>query len=225
MENENEKIKENQRLLIKRSLLILFLFFNFGLFLNIINAVPDGVNNIDLTSNETKVATAGYVLNTSGGYITTFNLTASLQNPRWKAFVGLVSGTFTLDDASGSTIYDWSLASTAGEIYATRNSSTISWTDIGCANTTLLENENALMNHTSAEDNITKTFDDTTHSSFVVAATTINANTCPTLNTYQNNASQDTEFEEMILSDSTNFTAGGNLIYCHKFAKTCDHKF
>jgi len=214
MKNENEKIEGKNKTFLKRNLLILFLFLSLGLILNIIDAAnPDGVSSIDISANETKTATAGYTLNTSGGYITTFNITASLQNPRWKAFVGLVSGTFTLDDASGSTIYDWSLATTSGEIYATRNSSTISWADIQCANTTLMENENYLMNHSNAQDNITSTFNDSTHTSFVVASTTINSNSCPTLNTYQNSATQDAEFEEMILSDSTNFTLGGNLIY------------
>jgi len=187
----------------------LFIFF----FLGLASAVPGGPDSVTVTANETKSVSSPYTLNTSGGYITTINITSTTQNPRWKAFVGQVSGTFTLDDSSGSTIYDWSMTTVAGEVYATRNSSSISWTNIKCANTSLLENENTLMSHTNPDDNITATFSDTTHSEFFVASVNISVNSCPTLNTYVGNSSQDTNFEEVVLSDSTNFSAGGNLIY------------
>jgi len=177
-------------------------------------ATPNGADSINVSSNETKGAVAGYKLNTSGGYITTFNISTTTQNTRWKAFVGQVTGSFTLDDSTGSTIYDWSLTSVAGEIFATRNSSTPSWTDIKCANTNLTEFENTQMSHTSADDNITKTFNDTTHAEFFVGAVNITLNTCPTLNTYINNATQDSDFEEILLTDSTNTTLeAGSIIY------------
>ena len=48
-----------------------------------------------------------------------------------------------------------------------------------------------------------KTFNNVTHSPFQAAGNNIYINTCPTLNTYRNNATQDIDFEEMILSDKT----------------------
>lgn len=192
-------------------LVLVGLFVLFFLVVGV-NGAPDGVS-ASITSNETKTATSAYNLNISGGRIATINITATTQNPRWKGFVGQVSGTFTLDDATGSTLFDWSIASIGGEVYATRNSTTRSWSDVKCANTSLLENENSVMSHTSADDNISKTFNDTTHSEFFVGSVNISLNSCPTLNTYVNNASQDSTFQEIALSDSTNFTDGGTLIY------------
>ncbi|HDK41847.1 MAG TPA: hypothetical protein ENG87_00595 [Candidatus Pacearchaeota archaeon] len=65
------------------------------------------------------------------------------------------------------------------------------------------------MNHTNSDDNITATFNDNTHSAFYVASVSITANSCPTLNTYVNDASQDTSFEEVALYEAL----GGNIIY------------
>ena len=120
-----------------------------------------------------------------------------------------MSGSFTLDDSSGSTIYDWSIATVGGEVYATRNSSTIVWTTVGCANTSNLESENSALGHSSADDNITATFSGSTHVEFFVGAVNISQNSCPTLNTYVGNSSQDSSFEEIALYEST----GGNLVY------------
>jgi hypothetical protein len=174
------------------------------------HGAPDGVSVV-VDANETKTSNSAYTLNTSGGYITTINITATTQNQRWKAFVGQVSGTFTLDDSSGSTIYDWSIATVGGEVYATRNSSTPGWTSITCADTDSLEAENALMSHTSADDNITATFDDTTHDEFFVGSVNITVDTCPTLNTYIGNTTQDSSFEEVVLTDGG--AGSSNLIF------------
>jgi hypothetical protein len=183
----------------------------FFIALGSVTADPDGASGT-IVSNETKNTTAAYEINISGGYIATVNLTATIQNVRWKAFVGNVSGSFTLDDASGSTIYDWSIASVSGEVYATRNSSTIIWSDLECANLTTLEAENTAMNHTSATDNITATFNTTsgaTHDLFYVANVSLSANSCPTLNTYQNSGTQDSVFQEVALHEKIR----GNIIY------------
>ncbi len=172
-------------------------------------STPQGPESVDILANETKGAVTAYELNVSGGYITTINITSSTQNVRWKAIVGDVGGKFTLDDTTGSTIYDWTMTSVAGEVYATRNSSTITWTNLTCATTANLEAENANLSHTSPDDNITATFSDTTHAEFFVATVNISANSCPTLNTYVNNASQDTSFEEVVLYEAV----GGNIVY------------
>jgi hypothetical protein len=189
-------------------LVVIVVFLSMG----VVSATPDGPS-ITSIINETKSAQTAATINVSGGYISTINVTASTQNTRWKGMVGQVSGSFTLKDSAGSSLFDWSITSIGGEIYATRNSTTPTWTSVQCANISLMETENLLMNHSSAQDNITRTFNGTTHASFVVATTTISANTCPTVNTYIGNATQDTDFEEVVLTDSTNFTAGGKLIY------------
>jgi hypothetical protein len=165
---------------------------------------PQPPNTFNVTLNETRGLTpqAGYMLNTSGGYITTINLTARVQNTRWKAFVGWITGKFALDSASGSTIYDWTSATTQGNIYATRNSSIIAWSNIACATGGQINTEDALLNHSTSYDNVTATFSDQTHNAFSVGAVSIPANTCKGKNTYIANATQDSFFQEVLLSDS-----------------------
>lgn len=170
-----------------------------------LSADPIGPSQMVSVWNETKNTTSAAMFNISGGYIAALNLTASVQNTHWKAFVGWVNGAFTLDDFSGSTIYDWSLSVTTGRVYTTRDSSTIEWNLIQCANgTTNLAAENTAMFHNRTADNITATFIyPGTHDPFWVAGRPINSNACPTLNTYINDVSQDDDFEEMALYDST----------------------
>lgn len=198
----NSKITIQKKEVFLISILLIFLSINF-----IFAADPVGPDSFSISSNETKSVAPAQMVNVSGGRILSLNITSNTQNPRWKAFVGNVMGSFTLDDASGSTIYNWSVSSVTGRVYSTRTSGTVSWSGISCATTNDLETENAGMNHTSAEDNITATFSDTTHDLFWVGGVSITANTCPTLNTYVNNVTQDSSFEEMVLDD------GSNLVY------------
>lgn len=190
----------------------LFVMLFVLLFFNLVTASPTGPDSVVIEKNQTKSASAAYVLNTSGGYVTIMNFTANIQNPRWKAFVGRVSGSFTLDDSGGSTVYDWSLATIAGEVYATRNSSTINWNNLTCASVPNLNLENTRMGLTSSADNLTATFNvstGATHEEFFVASRNISRNSCPTLNTYVANNTQDNYFEEVALFES----AGNNVVY------------
>ncbi|OGJ15379.1 hypothetical protein A3K73_07930 [Candidatus Pacearchaeota archaeon RBG_13_36_9] len=182
-------------------------------------ANPTGPDSIDIIRNVTKNSTTTKMLNVSGGRIVTLDVNATVQNVRWKAFVGNVSGKFTLTDPEGATVFDWSIASMTGRIYATANATALSWVTINCSNVTSLEWENTKMNHTRSDDNITKTFNATInstednltisggHAELYVGNRYMPADTCPTLNTYENSLAQDTDFEEVALYD------GGNMIY------------
>ncbi|OGJ21314.1 hypothetical protein A3K73_05675 [Candidatus Pacearchaeota archaeon RBG_13_36_9] len=206
-----------------KNLVELFLVITVGLAIFLLIRVqaadPVGPDAIDLISNVTKNTTATKIINISGGRIGTFDVNATIQNPRWKAFIGNVTGKFTLMDGQGATVFDWTISSITGRIYATANSTALSWASVNCSNVTSLELENVKFNHTRADDNITKTFNATInstednltisggHNYFYVGARYMPANTCPTLNTYENSNPQDTDFEEVALYD------GGNMIY------------
>ncbi|RMD45944.1 hypothetical protein D6829_00730 [Candidatus Pacearchaeota archaeon] len=196
--------KEVQVLALLSALLLILVF-------SLVSATPTGPDSINVTSNTTKSAAAGYKINISGGYIAKLNITATAQNPHWKAFAGWVTGKFTLDDSTGSTIYDWTLSSVSGEVYATRTSSTPSWSSVRCANSTEIENENTALAHSSPDDNITATFAGVNSNTFVVAGTQITAGSCNATNTYVNNASQNSVFEESILSDTSNIIFVTNI--------------
>jgi hypothetical protein len=192
------KQKETKtKIAIVATLLFLTIFFT-----SFVIATPTGPSDINVTANETKATTAGQMINISGGIISKINITASVQNPHWKAFVGWIDGKFTLDDSSGSTIYDWTLTTVGGEVYATRASGIANWGTISCADATEITAEDTALDH-AGEDNITSTFTPASNAqTFVVAGTTIPAGTCSATNTYVGGA-KTAVFEEVILHDTS----------------------
>ncbi|MFH1849929.1 MAG: hypothetical protein ABH879_07155 [archaeon] len=180
--------------------------------------------------NSTKVTPTNESRNESqgGGYIYTINLAGDEQNPRWKAYVGNVSGSLKLDDADGFTFYNWDLGTLTGEVYATRSSSVINWSGMNCTwgwttnntNRTAEIYENTALSHTRL-DNITATFSGTTHPEFDVGTATIDANSCYAFLPYVNDSSQTATqlFAETILYDGTNAT-NGNIVYATQVEDT-----
>ncbi len=200
------KKRENRALFA--FVLVVSLIFSICVSSNIFISAADPVGPSEIISvwNETMNTTAAGFFNISGGYIAALNLSATVQNTHWKAFVGWITAAFTLDDSAGSTIYDWSFAVTSGRVYATRDSSTIEWDLIDCANvaTTLATEDVALFHNISLrQDTINTTFQTGTHDLFYVAGTPFSANECPTLNTFVSDGTQDDDFEEMALYDGT----------------------
>ena len=196
--------KQNQKKTTGKILVFTILLFGMLFFSSLTLATPTGPSSINITANETRATTAGQIVNISGGIISKINITASVQNPHWKAFVGWIDGRFTLDDSSGSTIYDWTLSSVGGEVYATRASGVASWATISCADAAEIRAESIVLSQ-DGEDRINTTFTAAANTqTFVVAGTTISAGACSSTNTYVNNATQSTVFEEVILHDTTN---------------------
>ncbi len=173
-------------------------------------AAPTG---LDIVFNQTvtpPVAPAGS-LTTAGGSFTTLVLNVTMQNPRWKAYVGNITGRLTLDDANQNTIYDWTLSTITGEVYASRNAS-IDWSSVECANSsTILAEESALNITDSKEDSINNTFNQTIHKGFYVGYTYIQNSTCRAIATYVNDskqpASENADFQLVLLQ------SGSTLIY------------
>ena len=187
-------------------------------------------NSTKTPSNATKINASINGSLTPGGYIFTANLNSLQQDTRWKAYVGNVTGTLTLDDADDNTIFQWSLTSVTGEVYATRASGSINWSGINCtwrgesiaryneSNRTVEEFENRALNQSNKDDNITATFSKANHSSFTTGSIAIGKNECFTVQTYQKDAAQvfadsnNANFTPVILYDGTNIT-NGNVVY------------
>jgi hypothetical protein len=144
-----------------------------------------------------------------GGTITTMLLTGNQQNNNWKGYVGNVSGTLRLDDATGNTLYDWPMSASdiQGEIFITRASS-VTWGSIGCPSNTSINNEDTALGFIgTAIDSINNTFNSTVHASMIVAGRTINASACNATATYVNSTRQaqaTADFQEILLHDGTN---------------------
>jgi hypothetical protein len=173
-------------------------------------AVPEGAN-VTFNFTETRTPTSAASIATAGGTFTTLLLNGTTQTLRWKAYVGNATGTLTLDDAGGSTIYDWRLVSIAGEVYASRSNSIV-WSSVNCSPRSLVENETLTMNMSfSSADNLNKTFNMSVHKQFFVGGNRIYNSTCPAIATYVNDSrqvsSESALFQEVLLSD------GPHLVY------------
>jgi hypothetical protein len=222
---------------LKTLFLIVIFSTVLSLLLTSVHATPIGPT-ITVLGNETKGAAEGTRVNTTingsispGGYIFTLDLNSVQQNNRWKAYVGNVTGTLTLDDASDNTIYQWTLSTVTGEVYATRASGSINWSGINCtwiyegsrnateSNRSAEEAENVVLSHTNKDDNITATFDKTNHSSLTIGSVVIGKDECFSVQTWQNDAAQvfddsdDANFTEVILYDGAFNKTDGNIIY------------
>lgn len=200
-----KETKDKRQKLKSRNLLAFVLIFGILLSLNLIFAATPEKPGITSINNSTWATSNNGFFNISGGYISTINLDATFQNTRWKAFVGNVTGKYTLDDAAGQTIFDWTFATLQGRVYSTRDSGTVEWGSIGCADATDMNNENSALCHSNiSTDNLTRTFNRTDHTAFYAAGTYIGTNVCNYgVTTYVNDAPQDTDFEEIVLHDGT----------------------
>ena len=208
-------------------------------------AIPAGPNTLTILGNTTSTVPGGQKVNSTingsispGGFIFTAGLQSTQQNTRWKGYVGNVTGTLALDDASGNTLFQWSLTTITGEVYATRGSGNINWTGINCTwhgeNSSSASNsfrvveeaENKAINHSNREDNITATFSLTNHSQIVVGSVIIPKNSCFSVQTWQKDAvqsfadSDSANFTQVLLYDGTNnsvnktdYTLRGNVVY------------
>ena len=237
-----KKITTNERL--NTVFLIIIFSTIISLFITFVNAVPTGPT-VTVLGNTTKNTTQATKVNSTingtispGGYIFTLNINSLQVNTRWKAYVGNVTGTLTLDDAYDNTIFQWSLTSVTGEVYATRASGNINWTGINCtwiadgrdnkttdmvnrslSNRTPEYNENVFLSHTSKNDNITATFDKRNHSSITVGSVIIGKDECFSLQTWQRDRQQvfddsnNANFTQIILYDGAYNRSDGNVVY------------
>lgn len=175
---------------------------------SIVFADPSGTS---ITSNSTNPGRTSSPSNRTdaGGTITTMVMDAVQQDQQWKAYVGNISGSLTLDDSAGNTIYKWSLdaASVTGEIYASRSNS-ITWSSAACSNYATIQAEQTALNITdSSSDSIKNTFNYTTHPSFSVAGRPIAQNSCNATSTFVSSARQSqatADFPVVLLYDTTN---------------------
>lgn len=154
-------------------------------------------------------------LTNARGTISTITLDALQQTNRWKAYVGNVTGTLTLDDASNNSIYQWPTGSTVGgEVYASRNS-TLDFSTVACAPQSLINSEDSFFANTGADpSSINQTFNATDHT-----ATTVNGqvlSTCPMTALWVNDAAvgqtNAADFQEFLINDSNNNLAFVSII-------------
>ena len=199
----------------QRILLAMALVLASAILLVSANTGPLGAESITEDRTET-INSSNYIADSVeaiAGNLTQLSITGITQTKSWQGFFGNVSGTITLEDASGNRFYDWTAANPQGQVYATVNS-TISWSTVACAPTltdsTFTTNWHTFYGMNNNDyDSINATFNATSHPTIYVGSTTLTG--CPTAHTHVNGASQSDDFPSLLLtSDSAStliFTA------------------
>ncbi|MBR9692795.1 hypothetical protein GOV07_02570 [Candidatus Woesearchaeota archaeon] len=144
-------------------------------------------------------------VNALAGNVTQLSIDALSITQSWQGYYGNVSGTIGLWNSNNDTFYNWSMASAAGEVYASRASS-ITWASIACAQTANLGTEEGNLGQVAADaDSVTNTFDNATfHPAFDVGAVTLGADDCYAANPFDDGGAQTAQFFNVMLWQGTN---------------------
>ena len=192
------------------TILVIAIFFSL---VYMAAGVPEGASPSFVSSTSRNATNPTQTRSDDGGVIATVNLQGTVNQLKWKAYVGNVTGVLVLADGNGYSIYEWTLTSTiTGDVFATRNNS-ISWDNISCARNDTISFEDDYLNHSpGASDNINNTFLNNQHTAFLVNSITLS--NCPTLYPYVNNtaaASPSASNDFPIILIGANTTVGGNI--------------
>ena len=146
----------------------LMLVFTLGVAL----ADPNGADPVTTETSTRGAVTSPQSAQALAGNVTELTVYGGTVTQGWQGYFGNVSGSIVLEDGSGNPMYNWSLASPQGEVFASTNDSIV-WSGVKCFNWT--ENGTALettMNIDDASDGINETFSDSsTHDAFSVGGT------------------------------------------------------
>lgn len=112
-------------------LIFLVLLYNVSLVLAV---EPFGATVVNLSSERAPSDDATSIPAIAGN-VTELSITGYSITQSWQGYFGNVSGTIMLADTNDNVMYNWSLASPEGEVYASTNSS-IEWNYVQCFNFT-----------------------------------------------------------------------------------------
>jgi len=186
-----------------------------------VSALPVGPKSIDRVSDERWPTWAPISQEALAGNVTALNFNGSTITRTYQGYYGNISGMIVLGDSNNNTLYDWTLASPQGQIYAVRSvAPTIPlWESVVCAEQTHIQTEDTRLNVNESidEDAVNRTFvingapdqlarfptSDFTHPQFWVANQSIAANSCAVATMYNSTGQPSPYFKEVLLQDST----------------------
>jgi hypothetical protein len=141
---------------------------------------------------------------TQGGNVTSVNLNTVASTGSWQGYYGSAIGNLTLG-LNLSIFYDFG-GMPPGEVYASRAQS-VNFATLDCS--VDMASENLFIGKSVLSgDSVTSVFDSSLHPEFYVAGRKFDADTCSATNLFVNNASQNSEFFEVIMED-----AATNIVY------------
>lgn len=176
-----------------------------AIFLQTALADPNGMTTTAGTPTAKGFFPSG-TTNATGGLTRNINISTVTQTTAWQGFFGDITGNVTLSDSSGDTLYRWNWSIADGTLFATQ-ASAVNFANISAVNTCSID-----QNITGTDsDRVNNTFTASSNSQFIIAGITIAANSACRTNTYINNATQSTRFEEIIVTAN-----GATPIYASK---------
>jgi len=116
-------------------ILVIILVIMICFFVNKAASISPFGANVTEVGSERAQPDAPAAVPAQAGNVTELNIFGYSTTQSWQGYFGNVSGTIQLADANGNVMYNWSLASPEGEIYASTNDS-INWDLIQCFNFT-----------------------------------------------------------------------------------------
>jgi hypothetical protein len=190
--------------------ILVFCILIAGLFF-VAAAEPSGATVNANPSTRASGGDPGNDTNAFAGNITELTVTGSSITQAWQGYFGNISGTIKLANSADNVMYNWSLASPEGEIYAS-NTSIVSWTDIQCYNetTNLSEFENMFGIGVGDVDGLNETFSLNNHPEFFTNNKQFGPGVCKNAKLY-NNAAVGT-FNEILLTDGPNLVFASLLL-------------
>lgn len=118
---------------MKRLFVISFVVLSLAISL-VSAVVPFGAQTSFVDSERAPEDTAGSY-DAIAGNVTELNVFAYTTTQTWQGYFGNVSGTIQLADSNDRVMYNWTLSSPEGEVYATEEAN-VDWTNIQCFNHT-----------------------------------------------------------------------------------------
>ena len=116
-------------------LLVVFLALAVFSFSALLAVEPFGASGITSITNQTAPIDAAESHAAIACNITGLEIFAYSTTQSWQGYFGNVTGTIQLADSNDNVMYNWSLASPEGEIYASEEAA-VTWTNIQCFNFT-----------------------------------------------------------------------------------------
>ena len=187
-----------------KALTLLILTLTMFLEVNVMAVQPFGANYTFVNSTRAPMDLAADH-EAIAGNVTELTVTGFSVTQSWQGYFGNVSGTIQLADLNDNQMYNWTLASPEGEIYATTDTS-VAWENIACFDLT--------GNHSGIEtifniltddvDGLNETFSESgTHDEFFTNNVQFVADACPSTQIYDaSGASNASNFQEVLMTDS-----------------------
>jgi len=189
----------------KKTLTLLVLVLTMFLTVNVMAVQPFGANYTEINSTRAPMDIA-QDHEAIAGNVTQLTVSGFSTTQSWQGYFGNVTGTIQLADVDDNQMYNWTLASPEGEIYATTDTS-VAWVNIACFDLTGNHSgiETAFNIASDDVDGLNETFSESgTHEEFFTNNVQFVADDCPSTQIYDSTGqSVAGNFQEVLMTDSS----------------------